>query len=895
MDINALNANLNRDKWGVRNFRALKSLLVKEVQESLSEFMPLTSSSYYNNPIQVLDFFSGAGGTSLGFAALNTVIPTFKMLGGCDINQISAQTYSRNFDTPVIHEDIVRLANEEGALETLLESIGFDTNKPTILIGCAPCQGFSSHRKRHWDEEDDVRNSLVMAFATIVGKIMPDVIVMENVPEFLSQKYWRYFSAAKKSYQQLGYTVKEHIYNAAAFGVPQDRFRTIVIGMKKEFLLPEGYLTPNEYRTVRDAISKLPPVAAGVADPNDPMHKSAAHKQSTIDVIRQVPHDGGSRPEGVGPECLDRVRGFYDVYGRLYWDKPSITITHYARNPASGRYTHPEQDRGLTAREAALLQSFPNGFEFTGKSDDIYRQIGEAVPPLLSSAIAANILIELLSTEPTADELSASPQSIDEPVSSSFSSVIAGIKMKDQAAKATKYTCIDSFCGAGGLGLGLKRAGFNILLSFDIDQICIDTIKANKKYFNHPAEAADIADMLNGELCVKYIQDATSVQRQCNANNQKSNVQAKRYFGKLLFRILFLHRANQDISSKNSRYYDKDAVDRTHDSSENGGDDDRADNCGQLIHNDGKESRVTNGTIDRVAVRANKSRHQCKRDHDKEREELSKLCSLCVLSGADTSKNILIGSHTENNRQSHSKKACGCHAAEVQRARRCRTGCLSRLDSTDGIITEENTDSQKKSEGNNGSLYHAGCISAPKAGKLRIDEHNYGDGDYAGNAGHTKRFEESFSGHELTGKQANRRNCCTDVVDHAGDFAMIPFASIVCKGIIVMLIDKIAEEHRHKSRYSTGEAIGRASKSRGRATTCAANDKTVTNISSDCTSHQEKDTAGSTHGKIPVKGGRIAAAIPPDAEHRYKINRNNNDDRSQHSDFLSFLHHAEAQ
>ena len=102
MDINALNANLNRDKWGVRNFRALKSLLVKEVQESLSEFMPLTSSSYYNNPIQVLDFFSGAGGTSLGFAALNTVIPTFKMLGGCDINQISAQTYSRNFDTPVI-------------------------------------------------------------------------------------------------------------------------------------------------------------------------------------------------------------------------------------------------------------------------------------------------------------------------------------------------------------------------------------------------------------------------------------------------------------------------------------------------------------------------------------------------------------------------------------------------------------------------------------------------------------------------------------------------------------------------------------------------------------------------------------------------------------------------
>ena len=254
---------------------------------------------------------------------------------------------------------------------------------------------------------------------------------------------------------------------------------------------------------MRDAISKLPTVAAGIADPNDPMHKSAAHKKSTIDVIKQVPHDGGSRPEGIGPACLDRVKGFSDVYGRLYWDKPSITITHYARNPASGRFTHPEQDRGLTAREAALLQSFPNEFEFTGKSDDIYRQIGEAVPPMLSSAIAANVLIELLSIEPNDDEIALSPQSINEPVSSSYSSVIAGIKMKNQTTNATKFTCIDSFCGAGGLGLGLKQAGYNILLSFDIDQICIDTINANKKYFGHPAESADISDMLNGELLKK--------------------------------------------------------------------------------------------------------------------------------------------------------------------------------------------------------------------------------------------------------------------------------------------------------------------------------------------------------------------------------------------------------
>lgn len=414
----------------INDFRCYSDEFTLAVQHSLEKFKPLDRLSYENNPIQLIDFFSGAGGTSLGFVALNDVVPAFKMLGGCDINEISATTYSHNFGTPLIHEDITRLAFEEDALNLMLEKIGFDKSKPTIMIGCAPCQGFSSHRKKHWNEEDDIRNSLIMAFAEIVKKIQPEVIIMENVPEFLSTRYWKYFSAAKKSYEENGYVVKENIYNAAAFGVPQERFRSIVIGMKKDFVLPDGYLQPSEYKTVRDAIAHLPVVAAGVAAKSDSMHKSAAHKQSTLDVIKQVPHNGGNRPVGVGPKCLDKTKGFSDVYGRLFWDKPSITITHYARNPASGRYTHPEQDRGLTAREASILQSFPDGFEFCGKSDDIYRQIGEAVPPLLSSAIAAHVLIELLSVLPTEVELENSPKSIVEPVSSSYSSVIAGIKTR---------------------------------------------------------------------------------------------------------------------------------------------------------------------------------------------------------------------------------------------------------------------------------------------------------------------------------------------------------------------------------------------------------------------------------------------------------------------------------
>lgn len=423
--------DLDRPSWGKKDYRSLKKEIFNAVGKQVKAFKPVTQETNESHPIQVLDFFCGAGGTSLGFAALNEVVPAFKFLGGCDINAVSAATYSHNYGTPLINRDIIDLADDKEELRKLLYEIGYDPLKPTILIGCAPCQGFTSHRKKHWaDEDDDIRNNLVNVFAEIVNEIQPEVIVMENVPEFLSKKYWKHFAAAKKSYEASGYIVKESIYNAASFGVPQERFRSIVIGMKKEFLLPEGVLNPEQFKTVRDAIGDLPAVKAGVADPMDPMHKSADHRKSTLEVIRQVPHDGGNRPIGVGPQCLDKTKGFSDVYGRLYWDRPSITVTHYARNPASGRYTHPTQDRGLTAREAAELQSFPRGFEFEGSFDDIYRQIGEAVPPLFAAGVAVNVLVELISSIPSEQQIKDGVVSIESPVSDSYSSVIAGLKTR---------------------------------------------------------------------------------------------------------------------------------------------------------------------------------------------------------------------------------------------------------------------------------------------------------------------------------------------------------------------------------------------------------------------------------------------------------------------------------
>lgn len=412
------------------DFRNLKKELFLNAERELENFKPLKIGSTKKNPIQLIDIFCGAGGTSLGFAAINNIIPVFRFLGGCDIDRISAKTYSKNFGTPLLNEDVLNLIQENNAIKKFLNKIDFNDTLPSVLIGCAPCQGFSSHRKKHWDKEDDNRNNLVIAFSYLVEKIKPDVFIMENVPEFLSYKYWAYFSKASEAFKKCGYTTKQSIHNAAEFGVPQERFRSIVIGMKKEFLLPAGYREKEDFKTVRDAIGNLSPIQSGEIYPNDYLHKSTSHKKSTIDVIRKVPHNGGSRPIGVGPKCLDKVKGFSDVYGRLSWDKPSITITHYSRNPASGRFSHPEQDRGLTAREAALLQSFPIGFEFEGKYDDIFRQIGEAVPPLLSCGIAANILIELFSIEPTQCELEKSIPSVKSPLNSSYSSVIAGIKRK---------------------------------------------------------------------------------------------------------------------------------------------------------------------------------------------------------------------------------------------------------------------------------------------------------------------------------------------------------------------------------------------------------------------------------------------------------------------------------
>lgn len=393
-----------------------------EAKNQLTKWRP-SSQPNKQDSIQVIDLFSGCGGVSLGFAALAKVVKDIQLIGAADINEKSLETYRNNFGVPALNRDVRELSNSTILLNRFLQDLnGYDPNLPQILIGCAPCQGFTAHRKKNWDQIDN-RNGLIEAFTDLALLIKPDCIIMENVPELLSKKYWHHFQYFRDQMIQNGYKVKQSIHNAAAYGVPQERFRAVIIAMKQNFYLPSDLLQSNNFNTVKDAIGDLDPVAAGEVSAKDPMHKSAKHKPSTIEVIKAVPLNGGSRPNGVGPKCLQDFKGFADVYGRLSWNKPSITITHYARNPASGRFVHPEQHRGLSIREAARLQSFPDGFIFAGSSDDKYRQIGEAVPPLLSTAIAANIYANLKGLVAEREE-----NLVLHPVNNSYAGVIAGIK-----------------------------------------------------------------------------------------------------------------------------------------------------------------------------------------------------------------------------------------------------------------------------------------------------------------------------------------------------------------------------------------------------------------------------------------------------------------------------------
>jgi DNA (cytosine-5)-methyltransferase 1 len=366
---------------------------------------------------------------SAGFALVNNAIPVYKLVAAFDVDPISNATYKKNLDLKPFQADISKYAERPHTLLRQLYASGWSDSRPTVLIGCAPCQGFSSHRNAAGNKDD--RNSLFLDFIYLATKLRPTAVVIENVPELLTHRYWPYVSKLRNALEGAGYFTHLAVHNMAAFGVAQERFRVVAVAMRRPFRPLAGYLARTGYKSVRSSIGELPEVRPGAVDPSDPLHYSAEHRASTLRIIAAVPKNGGNRPADLGPESLRRIArrqgkaAYEDVYGRLSWDKPAITITAYARNPASGRFIHPEQDRGLTVREAALLQGFPRDYWFEGSFDKRFSQIGNAVPPTFSAFVASYLIGEMVSDPPTRHHFDAG---IRTAVGSSYSRLIPSIK-----------------------------------------------------------------------------------------------------------------------------------------------------------------------------------------------------------------------------------------------------------------------------------------------------------------------------------------------------------------------------------------------------------------------------------------------------------------------------------
>jgi len=397
-----------------------------------------------NNPIKigVIDFFSGCGGVSYGFSQIRNENANVNIVAGIDNDKHSCATYLKMLGRPAHEIDISTLVDENNTLlDELIQSWYLDQYDKVILVGCAPCQGFAAHRK--FIEGHDHRRSLFGIFSEIATRISPDAIFMENVPDMFSKKHWEYYESGRLVLEAAGYNVRSRILNFADYGLPQERFRAVMMAFKQKFPMPQPIYAQHQHRTVRDAIGHLAPLLPGEVHPNDAMHIVSKHRPSTVEILRQVPLNGGNRPVGVGPACLDRTRekhgGYTDVYGRLAWDKPAVTITARCRTPSCGRFAHPQQNRGLSVREAALLQGFPPDFSLEGPFDDKYKQIGNAVPPVVATRLGEH-MVRVLLGEVSAEEHLSDKYDMDiaTSVGRGFAVTINGIKRRRKAEENTR-------------------------------------------------------------------------------------------------------------------------------------------------------------------------------------------------------------------------------------------------------------------------------------------------------------------------------------------------------------------------------------------------------------------------------------------------------------------------
>ncbi|WP_346897539.1 DNA cytosine methyltransferase [uncultured Roseibium sp.] len=336
-----------------------------------------------------IDLFCGSGSVSAALSAVG-----YHVAAAVDVDPICEKTYRANHPgTRFFREDIRKLA--PWRLKWALAGARLD-----VLIVCAPCQPFSSQNRRR--SPQDVRLDLVLQSIKFIRYLRPKTVLFENVRGIQGSEVMRLLLKELASLRYL-YAAPE-LVDAADFEVPQRRLRCLLVASQDKKVIRnvrDLHTQPNNRVTVFDALKGLEELSAGEASARDRLHRARLHSELNLERLRHIPKDGGSRvslPTHLQLAChqnLESDRKFPDVYGRLSWSEVAPTLTTGCTDITRGRFAHPEQDRAITLREAARLQSFPDRYKFIGNVQQIATQIGNAVPMKMMENILKRLSVDI--------------------------------------------------------------------------------------------------------------------------------------------------------------------------------------------------------------------------------------------------------------------------------------------------------------------------------------------------------------------------------------------------------------------------------------------------------------------------------------------------------------------
>lgn len=339
--------------------------------------------------ISAIDLFCGIGGLSYGLISAGIPVRL-----GIDQDSSCEYAFSANNNAKFIADDINNINGSN------LENY-WDLNSYRVLVGCAPCQPFSSHSNKINEDSrnKDKKWNLINEYLRVIKESKPDVISMENVPNLIRKEIFKNFVS---ELEKIGYYVSYSNIYCPDYGLPQKRRRLVLLAsLLGKINIVDKTHTKNEYRTVKDIISDLEPLKSGQSSKDDAIHVSSKLSKLNLERIQSSVPNGSwlDWDESLLLDCHKKSSGntYKSVYGRMSWEEPSPTITTQFYSYGTGRFGHPEQDRALTLREGALLQTFPYTYKFYSDKKDINfskigRHIGNAVPVDLGRIIGQSII-----------------------------------------------------------------------------------------------------------------------------------------------------------------------------------------------------------------------------------------------------------------------------------------------------------------------------------------------------------------------------------------------------------------------------------------------------------------------------------------------------------------------